>query len=233
LTIAKAGGQPVCGIKPRLGVRSAWRMDQVSPAAGGRASSRRVSCPGIGMPARGVVASEREITMKTYWARENRSPPYKGPFTAAEVRDAIKLGELSPDCEVLEATGQTRDALIKATAWRSLPVDLKKLAEGALPLQGTTGSSSEVREFPALRMIAFGIQYVVVAIAFLFGLIGVVAGLLLSQGVLAIVAAIWTILVPLFLWATAELIEVFLQIERNTRKADLTSGKPRSVDKLG
>jgi len=82
-------------------------------------------------------------------------------------------------------------------------------------------------------MIAFGIQYVVVAIAFLFGLIGVVAGLLLSQGVLAIVAAIWTILVPLFLWATAELIEVFLQIERNTRKADLTSGKPRSVDKLG
>jgi hypothetical protein len=166
----------------------------------------------------------------SYWVRENRSPPYKGPFTGGEIVAAMKRGEFSLECEVLEASGQTQSALSNSTEWRPVSEQVKKLVEAHRATQPEAAeSSSKEREFPALKMLV-GIHYVVAALAFIFGLLGVIAGLAASQGLLAIAALALAIFVPLFLWAIAEMIELFLQIEKNTRPRRADAGATRGGD---
>jgi len=72
-------------------------------------------------------------------------------------------------------------------------------------------------DFPALQIIA-GIHKVIAVIAFVLGVIGVLLLVPLANNGMAVVAAVaWTLLVPLFLWGSGELILVFLRIEQNTR----------------
>ena len=76
-------------------------------------------------------------------------------------------------------------------------------------------------DFPALHIIV-GIHKVIAVIALV---VGVVAALVVlaapgvnALAVLPIVVA-WTLLVPLFLWGSGEVILLFLRIEHNTRRA--------------
>ncbi len=89
------------------------------------------------------------------------------------------------------------------------------------PAQSLAGASND---FPALRTIA-RIYKFIANVALLLGVVAIVVSLVAALGNLApfsviafVVAVVWTAFVPLLLWGVAELILVFLSIERNTRR---------------
>jgi hypothetical protein len=97
---------------------------------------------------------------------------------------------------------------------------------------GRATLSKRGNNFPALRAVA-AIHKAAAVVA----LIGGVIALLMPRGAdasVALAVLAWTLLAPLFLWGTGELILVFLHIERNTRRAAslLQRGK-RSRDEPG
>ena len=71
-------------------------------------------------------------------------------------------------------------------------------------------------------MIA-GIFKVMAAVTLVLGITCLVIALTVNNSALVIAAIVWTLLVPLCIWATAEVVLVFLQIERNTRPVNLAA----------
>lgn len=78
-----------------------------------------------------------------------------------------------------------------------------------------------IAKFPALEVIAI-IHMILAMISLMAGIVGCVLALLTPERNfnLFIVTLIWTILVPLLLWGSGEMIRVFLHIEDNTRQTN-------------
>jgi hypothetical protein len=100
------------------------------------------------------------------------------------------------------------DDILEVGRWARRPV---------FPAGHPSGSAGD--DFPALRIIA-GIHKVIAVIAFMVGVVGALVLLVFpgasALAVLIVVAC--TLLVPLVLWGSGELILLFLRIEQNTRR---------------
>ena len=156
----------------------------------------------------------------TYWIRVNGSPSVLGPFSLKELAADARNGKIPQDSEYLEATGQSLGALKRAVDWRPIK-------ELRLPTSSPSGidqpeAAAEALDFPALRMIA-GIFKVMAVVTLVLGITCLVIALTVNNSALVIAAIVWTLLVPLCIWATAEVVLVFLQIERNTRPVTLAA----------
>ncbi|MGE0758728.1 MAG: hypothetical protein AB7O38_17000 [Pirellulaceae bacterium] len=55
-----------------------------------------------------------------FYVRDGGRSGFQGPMSTAEIRSALAAGRLSPDCEVVEATGQSAFELSGSAAWRSV-----------------------------------------------------------------------------------------------------------------
>lgn len=152
--------------------------------------------------------------MHRYYIRLKDSQQFLGPFNSKELGVAIRDGQVPTTAEYVLANGQSRGALGKETNWR--PVSDLGIRQ-SLDSTHDNASAAASPEFPALRTIA-GLLTVMAVLAGVLGGCGFFAGLLLTNQGLVIAAAAWTLLVPLSLWATAEVILVLLQIEKNTRQ---------------
>lgn len=81
--------------------------------------------------------------------------------------------------------------------------------------------NNERVKFPALEFIAI-IHTIVAVISFISGLVIFVLALLASERNVDLIIGIliWTILAPLLLWGSGEMIRVFLSIEKNSRQTN-------------
>jgi hypothetical protein len=109
-----------------------------------------------------------------YWVREFGSPPFRGPFTLAEVAAGVKAGTLSDTCELLAAEGQSYGALKRATGWKLWHTfDLSEVPEIGPGLTPPARANPRGR-YPALQVLAgwFVILAVVSGIVAAIGCIG-------------------------------------------------------------
>ena len=150
----------------------------------------------------------------------DRSGYPKGPVDVAELKRLLKAGVLTVGSNVAQE-GINEWGNIRAV----LP-DLASAADTSYAHASQTADATAL-DFPALKIVA-GIYKVIALVAFVVGAIGVSALLASQASPMAVMAAVYTLLTPLFLWAGGELILVFLSIEQNTRRtAELLSRRSR------
>ena len=172
----------------------------------------------------------------------------KGPISGAELKQLVREGRVTPDTPVSTSEdGETVPASRvkglfdtespspeKNSNLQPCPDCERSVSRSALTCPGCgcpLEAPQEENKYPALVAIAELNKFfaIVVPILCLIGLILVLNADVPGKEAAAISIVVYMVLAPLFMWGSAELILLLIDVERNTRKPSRARHVPEST----